>query len=67
MKELDVLLTSFLEQHYEQASSDSQQCFRELLEWPDPELFSLLMGRTSAPDADMEILAEQLRSLMQKR
>ena len=67
MKELDVLLTTYLEQHYSTADEDSQQRFKELLEWHDPDLFTLLMGRTKAPDAQLEAFAERLRKLKRER
>ena len=63
MKELDVLLGTYCEQHYEHACEDSQRYFRELLEWPDPDLYALLTGKTSAPHPGLALLAENLREL----
>ena len=67
MKELDVLLTSYLEQRYEFASSDEQQHFKCLLEWPDPDLYAMLLGREPAPDPKLEAFVQQLRELAQNR
>ena len=67
MKELDVLLTTYLERHFSDADAESQQRFRELLEWPDPDLFALLMGKTTAPDAQLEAFAERLRYMQRDR
>ena len=63
MKELDVLMTRYLEQEYEQASEQDQQYFVELLDWQDPELFSVMVGRTTADDSDMQAFIDKLRRL----
>ena len=42
MKELDVALTSYLEKHYESASEQERQLYRELLELQDPDLYQLV-------------------------
>ncbi|TGO02253.1 hypothetical protein PN36_27835 [Candidatus Thiomargarita nelsonii] len=47
MKELDVLLTRYLEQCYEQAPIAEQQTFQALLELPDMELYAYLLGQLS--------------------
>lgn len=62
MRELDVLLTRYLDQHYGGATDDEQAAFRRLLDAPDPELFSLLMGRAGASDALEEKVVRRLRS-----
>ena len=67
MKELDVLLTSYLENSYQAASAEDQQHFKSLLEWPDPDLYALLLGREQAPDPALESFAQQLRELAQNR
>ena len=41
-RELDVLLSRYIHSHYDQADSKEQQCFAEMLEWPDPQLFACL-------------------------
>lgn len=50
MKELDVVMTGYLENHYLQASQADQKSFQLLLEMQDPDLFALLVGRDSSDD-----------------
>ena len=44
MLELDIILSNFLHKRYTSCNSDQKQAFKELLTYPDPELFTLLMG-----------------------
>lgn len=53
MKELDVVLTRYLEKHYSAASSTEQAQFRRLLQMPDPDLYNLLLGREQASDPEL--------------
>ncbi len=62
MRELDILLTRFLDRHYQTASAAEQAAFRRLLETPDPELFAWLMGRAVAPDEDARTLVDRIRT-----
>lgn len=61
MKELDVVLSRYLELDYPTASAADQACFRELLQLPDPELYNLLLGRDGASDPERQRFIEQLR------
>ena len=61
MKELDVVLSRYLEHRYESAPEVDQACFRELLQLPDPELYNLLLGRDGADDPGRERFLQQLR------
>ena len=45
MKELDQLLTRYLEESYEAASEADKAAFRALLELSDPELVGYLLQR----------------------
>ena len=47
MKELDALLTAYLDSHYQQAEVAEKAAFRSLLELPDPELVGYLLQRKS--------------------
>jgi antitoxin CptB len=67
MKELDVLLSTYLARHFVNADEQSQQRFKELLEWPDPDLYALLTGRTSVDDPAMQAFVERLRRLKRDR
>ena len=67
MKELDVVLTGYLDQCYPSANDDEQHQFKSLLEWPDPDLYALLLGRERASDPAMEALAQKLREYAANR
>jgi succinate dehydrogenase flavin-adding protein (antitoxin of CptAB toxin-antitoxin module) len=45
MRELDDLLTAYLEQQYDAADADEKEAFAALLELPDPELVGYLLNR----------------------
>jgi succinate dehydrogenase flavin-adding protein (antitoxin of CptAB toxin-antitoxin module) len=45
MRELDDLLTAYLEQRYDEADADEKEAFAALLELPDPELVGYLLNR----------------------
>lgn len=61
MKELDLVLIRYLEQHYAAAEAAEQAQFRQLLQLPDPELYNLLLGRDAASNPDCERLLRRLR------
>ncbi len=61
MRELDVLLSRFLEQVYREASREEQAAFRRLLEMPDPELYGLLLGRDPPGDDALARVLESIR------
>ena len=61
MKELDVVLTRYLETRYPTADDAEQARFRELLQMADPDLYSLLVGRTAPQDAEQGQLLDRLR------
>lgn len=60
MKELDVLLLGYLEQHHPNASAAEQQAFADLLELPDPQLWTYLSGRERPDDALLAALIERI-------
>ena len=58
MRELDVLLTRYLERSYTESSPAERAAFAELLELPDPDLFGYLVGRINPDEAiHVEIIA----------
>ncbi len=63
MKELDVLMSTYLESYYADAGSDEQDGFKKLLELQDPELYNLLLGREDVRDPALEPLVEFLRGM----
>jgi antitoxin CptB len=63
MKELDLVMSGYLERHYASASSSQQALFRDLLQMPDPDLYDLLLGRGEPDDPDLTDLLQLLRKL----
>ena len=47
MKELDALLTGYLDEHYAHADDKEKAAFRSLLTLPDPELVGYLLQHRS--------------------
>jgi len=62
MRELDVLLTGFLEQRYSSLNDVEHRTFELLLEYPDAVLLELLMGRMAAADTDVANIVTQIRN-----
>lgn len=62
MKELDQLMTRYLDQAYADASDDEKAGFRALLELPDPELAGYFLGRQVPDD---ETIAEAVRRILE--
>lgn len=59
MRELDVLLTRYLDLQYEQATEQARCDFGYLLEQEDDQLWNWLLGRSSPDDPRLvAILAE---------
>jgi len=50
MRELDVLMTRWLERDWPQASSEERAAFQQLLALQDPELAEYLLRGESHPD-----------------
>jgi succinate dehydrogenase flavin-adding protein (antitoxin of CptAB toxin-antitoxin module) len=67
MKELDLLLREYLDQHWAAASSAERDAFARLLELPDPELASYLLGHAVASDITLEPVLAVLRGLSARR
>ena len=63
MKELDVVMSGYLEQCYPTASSQDQALFRDLLQLQDPELYALLLGRSAIDSPELERFVELLRAM----
>ena len=61
MKELDVVMTGYLECQYEQASEAEKKAFITLLEMHDPDLYALLMGRQSSPNETIKTVVGSIR------
>lgn len=61
MLELDVLLGNFLDSGYEKLNDDDKLLFVKLLECPDPEIFSWLMGKELPQDPEMLKITDIVR------
>lgn len=62
MKELDLLLTRYLEQEYNRAPLAEQQTFQTLLELPDIDLYTYLIGQETPGDDKLLKLIEKIRN-----
>ncbi len=62
MRELDVVLTRYLECRYPAADSDEKAAFERLLECQDPLIFAWLTARDLPSDAAIQRVVEALRS-----
>ena len=61
MKELDVLLESYLQNRYGDASPLEQHAFRDLLELQDPLLFAYVTGRERPASEEECLVIDALR------
>jgi antitoxin CptB len=61
MKELDIVLTRYLDERYADSSDAEQALFRQLLQMPDPDLYDLLLRRTRTDDAELARFMQVLR------
>lgn len=61
--EMDLLLTRFVEHEYSSLSEAEKEHFLTLLDYPDTELTSLLVGATSCLDKDVNAIVQKVRSL----
>jgi antitoxin CptB len=60
MRELDMLLLAYVENHYKAADEREQAAFRRLLTVPDPDILALLTGRMEADDELLRYVIERL-------
>ena len=61
MRELDELLGGFLDTQYDGLSDAEKTAFGELLELPDPQLHSYLLGREIPAQEEHSALLRRLR------
>ena len=62
MLELDLVLTGFLEQHYPKLTKPQAKMFKELLDYPDVELWDMIMDRTDPAENTMQTLLQLIRA-----
>ncbi len=58
MRELDELLTRYVDERYRDASPDHQAAFRQLLDSQDPAIYDYFLGRASPPGPVLSSLIE---------
>jgi len=60
MRELDVLLTRYVDEEYGTAAPEQQEAFRRLLEIQDPVMHAYFLGRETPPDAALAALIARI-------
>lgn len=60
MRELDVLLTRFVERDYLSSDQEHRRAFETLLSLQDPEILDLLTGRVVAEDTGLQDVVQRL-------
>ena len=61
MRELDVLLSGWLDRHYAAAGERDMAAFRALLTLPDPELAGYLLHGELPPDEETASVVRKIR------
>jgi len=62
MRELDVVMLYYLDQHYPGASEQDKAAFRELIECQDPEILDFLTGRAVPGGEALTRVVELIRT-----
>ena len=62
MRELDQLLGWYLDARYPLADASERAAFDALLDAPDPELWSWLLGRTRPERGDWAAIIDEIRT-----
>ena len=61
MRELDVVLSAYLDTQFASAEPGDQDAFRRLLDLQDPEIFGFLTGRAESPDVGVQRIVRILQ------
>ena len=61
VRELDLLLSRFLDTRYDQLSQDGKKYFELFLNQSDPDLLAWLMGNRVPQEEDMQRLVAEIR------
>ncbi len=67
VKELDIIMSYYLEYSFLDAPANEQKAFRELLQIEDPILFELVVGKKKSTDVEQNKLLAQLRTAIMDR
>ncbi len=60
IRELDLLLTTFVERHFDDLSEPEKREFEKLLEQADQDILTWVMGRAVPPDAETARLVAKI-------
>ena len=63
VKELDVVLTRFLETRYDDSSAEMHAAFDKLLDLQDPDILKYLLNQEQPEDKDIAGIIEELATL----
>lgn len=61
MRELDLLMSRWLNEQYTAAPTEQQAAFRRLLQVPDPDLYGWMIGRERPSDPSLARLVDAMR------
>lgn len=67
MRELDLILMSFVATHYAALSPAEQETYGELLGLEDPQLYAWLSGRERPPDGRLAALVAHIRAVVREQ
>jgi antitoxin CptB len=62
MRELDAVLTAFVDAEGERLGEADIACFEAILELPDPTLHAYLLGRSAPDDAPTAAFIDRIRA-----
>lgn len=62
VKELDVILTKYLETGYDASTEVEKQLFQDLLEYQDPDILRFFLRQEEPADENIARIVEKIRS-----
>ena len=62
VKELDVILTQYLETAYDDATEEDKRLFKNLLEYQDPDILRYFLRQEEPEDKDIARIVEKIRN-----
>jgi antitoxin CptB len=65
MREMDILLTRFLDRGYGDLDEAEQSAFERLLDLPDQDLLAWLSGKGAPDDVQLGALLERIRQVVE--
>lgn len=63
VKELDVVFSEYLQNHYANSNKGLKTAFEELLQLEDPMLLALLYGESNSADQQIQLVVDKLKNL----